>query len=385
MDWELIRDFLELAKGKENVKGEVLFTSSEILDILQKSERENLTFKGFNKSLGGAYLGRSTKNRYRYSTGLLKRALETKSILIKSDREKEKFSSKSGLLLTNYYGNKHYWTEEYKLIFEILSKECGCLYDCFSGSGILSLLATDYFDKVYMNDRNSHLINFHMCMAGKERDYKKMVAQIVTSEDITKEKFKELETEFKSNRHYRHVDYIAAGDFFIYQEYRWNGAGGYKKCVRELKKFTPNLNYTRPYYKKITGIYNYSFVKFLTPVINANDPQAVLLCDPPYRLSLRYDEHRQYRYELTEENHRQLLRLLRNVTAKVILCCYVDMNNLEEDLYYRYLLQNRQTKKAWHLLKFIRQSKHSKTEFIFVNFNIDDLVKTKYFIEITET
>lgn len=384
MDWKLIEDFLEYATGKENEKGEVLFTSSEILNLLKKSEHENLTFKGFNKMLAGAYLGRSTKNRYRYSVRLLKRVIETRSILMKPDREKgKKFSSKSGLLLTNYYGNKHFWTTEYRLIFEILSKKCNCLYDCFCGSGILSLLATDYFDKVYMNDRNSHLINFHKCMARKESDYKNLVAQIVTSGDITKEKFKNLAEEFKNDKYYRSVNSIRAGDFFIYQEFCWNGVGGYKSNTRNLKKLAPYLNYTRPYYKKISGIYSHSFVKFLTPYVN--NPQAVLLCDPPYCLSLRYDEHKQYRHEFTEENHKQLLRLIRNAAAKIILCCYVDIDNLEEDLYCRYLLQNKQVKGKWHLLKFMRQSKHGKTEFIFVNFNVGDLLKTDFFVEITET
>lgn len=386
MDWKLIEDFLEYATGKENEKGEVLFTSSEILNLLKKSEHENLTFKGFNKMLAGAYLGRSTKNRYRYSIELLKRAFETKCIPAKIDViKKQRFSSQSGFLLANYYGNKHYWVEEYRLLFEILSKECDCLYDSFCGSAILSLLATDYFNQVYMNDRNSHLVNFHRCMAGKEREYQRLAAQIVTTGNITKEKFKEMSVDFKTDKYYRYSDYNMAGNFFIYQEHSWNGTGGYKKNIRDLKKLTPYLNYTRPYYKKINDIYNYSFVKFLTPVINANDPQAVLLCDPPYRLSLRYYEHKQYRHEFTEENHRQLLRLLRNASAKVILCCYVDMNNLEEDLYCRYLLQSKQVKGKWHLLKFLRHSKHGKTEFIFVNFNVDDLIKTEFFVEITET
>lgn len=382
MSLNLIEKFLKWSAGKENSKGELLLASFEIINWLNEIGCV-LTFKKFNGLLGAAYLGRSTGNRYRYSLDILKKMVETQDVLGKIDLiSKKKFSSRTGMLLPNYYGNKHYFVGEYKTIFELLSKDCHTVCDAFCGSGVLSLLATDYFDKVCMNDRNSHLINFHRCMAGKDSVYKKMVSKIVTSPYITKEQFKELERQYTEQKYYRTVDEKSAGEFFLYQEFSWNGTGGYKESVRELKKITPYLNYTRPYYLRLAGIYNYSFKKFLTPYIN--DPQAVVLCDPPYELSLRYGGREQYIHEFSEENHRQLLRLVRNAKAKIILCCYVDTEKLETDLYYRHLLQNKYTKQKWHLLEIIRKSKHGKTEFLFANFDVEELIKTAYFREIAE-
>lgn len=380
---ELIEKFLYRFSDKVDLTGLLLISSADVKNWLLM-ENYDISFRRFNSICGNACMGRTTKNKYHYSIKLLYAAVKQQVNIneIVNDRIK-RFKSQSGLALINYYGNKHYWAKEYKKIFAFLSKDSLRLVDVFTGSGVLALLSTEYFPDIYMNDRDSHLINFHRCMASTNKNYLKMLSYIVTSSDITKDDYMELQDEFRQQHYYREVQSVKAAKYFLFREFSWNAIGGYKNKVRELKKITPAMNYTKQYYEKITGIFNYSFHKFLIPYID--DPKTVILCDPPYQLELRYAQREQYEYEFSTENHKQLLRLIRKATAKVILCCYVDMNNIEQNLYYRYLLQNNQKKSIWHLLKFNRQSKHGKKEFIFVNFSIDGLMKTQYFIEITGT
>lgn len=378
----LIKNFIVAFCNKIDTSGFVLISSTDVKDWLL-IEGYEISFRQFNAICGIACMGRTTKNKYLYSVKLLNTAVKQKvntNELINSSVKR--FKSQSGLVLINYFGNKHYWTKEYKTIFEFLSKDSFKLVDVFTGSGFLALLGTDYFSDTYMNDRDSHLINFHRCMSSTNKGYLKMLNYIVTSSDITKDEFVKLQDEFRKQYYYREVQYIKAAKYFLFKEFSWDAVGGYKSKVRELKKLVPALNHTKRYYEKITGIFNYSFNKFLIPYID--DPQTVILCDPPYQLKLRYAEREQYDYEFNTDNHRQLLRLIRNAKSKIILCCYVDTDNFNRDLYKRYLLQNERTINVWHLLEFRKKSKGGKIEYIFVNFDIENLLQTGYFIDRTE-
>lgn len=356
---ELTENFADDFSDKEDTSGFVFVSNTDIKNWLLMKDYK-ISFRRFNLICGNACLGRTTGNKYCYSIKLLDIAIKENMCADELINDSVKrFRSQSGLSVINNYGNKLYWSREYRLIFELLSKDTLRLFDVFTGSGILALLGTDYFSNIYMNDRDNNLINFHRTMAGNEKDYRKLVSYIVANNDITKERFRELESEFTERKYYRKVECIKAAKFFLLREFAWNAVGGYKKKTRDLKKVIPNLNHVRLYYKKLSGITNSSFVKFLTPIIN--DPQAVIICDPPYLLDLRYAKREQYDFEFTEENHRQLLRIIRNAQARIILCCYVDVKNLKEDLYYDYLLQSKYTIHKWNFIEFVRKSKDRKS------------------------
>lgn len=60
-----------------------------------------------------------------------------------------------------------------------------------------------------------------------------------------------------------------------------------------------------------------------------NHENVLIYCDPPYVLSTR--SRRQYRFEMTDDDHEALLQELRKSRAKVMLSGY------ENSLYDRYL------------------------------------------------
>jgi len=50
--------------------------------------------------------------------------------------------------------------------------------------------------------------------------------------------------------------------------------------------------------------------------------RTLVYCDPPYPMSVRSSPHRMYRYELSEDRHRELLDVLRELSALVMVSGY---------------------------------------------------------------
>ena len=93
-----------------------------------------------------------------------------------------------------------------------------------------------------------------------------------------------------------------------------------------------------------------------TELIRAFDHENVLIyCDPPYVLSTR--SRRQYRFEMTDNDHEELLQVLRKSKAKIMVSGY------DCDLYDRYLhnWRKEQTRSR-------TQSLQQRTETLWMNY-----------------
>jgi site-specific DNA-adenine methylase len=80
--------------------------------------------------------------------------------------------------------------------------------------------------------------------------------------------------------------------------------------------------------------------------------------DPPYLMESRKDRHKQYRYEMTRQQHIELLELITKVPLTMVaISCY------KNSLYQEYL-------SSWNCITFESQTRHGKAvEYIYMNYD----------------
>jgi DNA adenine methylase len=98
-----------------------------------------------------------------------------------------------------------------------------------------------------------------------------------------------------------------------------------------------------------------------------DSPETLFYCDPPYPHDSRGDNNA-YRYEMTDDEHRELAEILHSVKGKVALSSY--HCDLMDELY-----------KDWQAVegptKLVHSVKQPRTEVLWVNYEISTLSKLK--------
>lgn len=139
-----------------------------------------------------------------------------------------------------------------------------------------------------------------------------------------------------------------------------NGAGGWKKDVHGRE-----AAYAVRYWNELPGCLAEMAVRLkgvqierrpaLELIKAFNHPNVLIYCDPPYVLSTR--GQRQYRHEMTDADHEEMLKVLCESRAMVMLSGY------ECELYARYL-------KGWRKeqIEARTQTNQRRTETLWMNF-----------------
>lgn len=95
--------------------------------------------------------------------------------------------------------------------------------------------------------------------------------------------------------------------------------------------------------------------------------ETLFYCDPPYPHDSRTDL-RAYRYEMTDNDHRELARVLQNVQGKVALSGY--HSTLMDELYGTWNYIESSPKKAHSTNTGTDNEKQDRTEVLWVNFDV---------------
>ena len=192
----------------------------------------------------------------------------------------------------------------------------------------------------------------------------------------------------------------------VYQEaerHRKNGYKGLSEVERAEKVYiliTQSFNATRKGFGRSTYPDTYSYQKdilFHLPHVYermkgvkvlhgdgidliakiAENPNAFVMADPPYRASLRgKGADKVYACELPDNEQRRLLETIRSCQCKVLLCGYKEQG--KGDLYDRSLLPY-----GWKCYKLkdlvktcqVKKQKDVGQEYIWVNYNLPDLAR----------
>lgn len=103
-------------------------------------------------------------------------------------------------------------------------------------------------------------------------------------------------------------------------------------------------------------------------IIRRYDSEETLFyCDPPYPHSSRGDSNA-YRYEMTDDEHRELAKVLHDVKGKVALSSY--RCDLMDELYFDWQVIEGPT-------KIVHSVKQPRTEVLWVNYEVSDLNRLK--------
>ena len=97
-------------------------------------------------------------------------------------------------------------------------------------------------------------------------------------------------------------------------------------------------------------------------------PGTFIYLDPPYPISSRRSGNKIYRKELTDNDHRELLQIIRGLKCNVLISTY------ENPIYKEYL-------KDWHLVKYKAVTqKGTATEFLYMNYSPPEVLHDYSFV-----
>ncbi|MCA9937127.1 MAG: DNA adenine methylase, partial [Anaerolineales bacterium] len=103
-----------------------------------------------------------------------------------------------------------------------------------------------------------------------------------------------------------------------------------------------------------------------------DSPETLFYCDPPYVHESRSDKNA-YAYEMTDGEHRELSEVLHDVAGKVALSGY--HSRLMNELYGDWKYVEAPTKKAHSTNTGANANKQSRTEVLWVNYEINTEMK----------
>ncbi len=99
-----------------------------------------------------------------------------------------------------------------------------------------------------------------------------------------------------------------------------------------------------------------------------DSPETLFYCDPPYVHASRADTNA-YAYEMSDDEHRELARVLRNVQGKVALSGYA--GDLMDELYGDWDTVQAPSRSAHSTNTGADNKKQSRTEVLWINYSLD--------------
>lgn len=285
---------------------------------------------------------------------------------------------KSRIKTVDYYGSKRTWYAEFeKLLIYASDLGCDSCIDCFSGSGIISLLAsrTQRYKKICLNELSYLVVNYHLVMKN-DNAFEKFKHLLKENEWFICNHFdyaKEFRERYIAKRiQVRGLSAKKAAFFYLIQYYSFNAQGGFVEKRKRASDYLEALGDTHLLYKNIT-ITQFHYKKVLKA--NLNKENNLIILDCPYMQSERVQKE-SYFVEFTERQHRyMLIELTKEVhKAKILLCGY------DSRLYTGYFLRfNKKHDRHWHCIKLLRAGSRKEgaeaKEMWWVNFDIDDFIK----------
>lgn len=377
-DRDLIAKFIEKFEPTHTYKGLELRISSKDVRTFLDEQEVDMSFTRFNRIT--RYLKITSENKYAYSLPLLYTLKESRV-----EAEPCRTYPEDWIFTIDWHGSKRYFREEWSILLKYVSNvfNCNTLVDAFAGTGFISLLAAKLglFETIIQNDLNTELFNYYRVMKDEVK-FKKFAETLKELPEPSKEAFNLIQLYYKNatNRDRRvkqqlqTVDAGRAVMFFYKQHYSYSGVGGYSTVKKPLKHYIESLERTHNLYRNIELKhlqYNNCIRKHL------EDTRSFIILDPPY-CKLYRSQTSSYELEFnTVEQHEQMLNLIKDAKARIILCGY---RTEERDLYKECLIKH--SNSTWHCIEFKRESsKASNHEHIWTNFEVEGLLSknSKYF------
>lgn len=384
-DRELIGWFVDEFKDTHTYKDfELRVSSKEVKEFLSRHQ-SSLSFTRFNRMTGCS--GISSGNLYVYELVILLSLKES----VKENVHRKSFTL-DRIYTINGYGSKRFLSDEWKALLSYVSEDLGSnetLVDTFAGTGYISLEAAKQklFNHIIQNDASTELYNYY-CVMKDEVKYQEFRHILEILPQPTEEALELVRSKFyiktdseedvktfaglEKRRQLQTVDAKRAAYLFYLKHFMVRSVGNLEKSRKATKYYLSALDKTHELYKdiEVKNLLYYNAIRdFLM------DEKCLIVLDAPYMQDQR-TQKKSYSIEFnTFEEHQAMLNKVREACAKVIICGY---QNTSYDAALTPAFQE------WHCLKVLRTSRaSSKHEYLWMNFNIDELVeRTGYFEKI---
>lgn len=228
----------------------------------------------------------------------------------------------------------------------------------YFGSGAL-LFNKPMSDIETINDLDSDVTNLFICIQQDSERLARLVMTTPYSREVYEQQYK-ADVSGYASRYQRAVGFLIK--CWQGHGYRTNGKVGWKNDVVGRERAYALRNWYRlpEWIIEITERLRNVQIENrpALEVINRFDhPDVFMYLDPPYLLSTRAGARKQYKHEMTEADHEELLKTITMSRAKIMISGY------ESDMYNEYL-------KGWQKEHFQSCAEHglSRKETVWMNY-----------------
>jgi DNA adenine methylase len=210
------------------------------------------------------------------------------------------------------------WRIKDEILALLVKSGATTLVEVFGGSGVISMYAPrNVFKLVVYNDKDDLITNFFMVLKERPEELAKRIALIPLSRTVFN-KYLEMYSSGEINR----LDPVerAAAIFFLNRASMWGaieafGVEASRSYAREIKRQTSLLTEYAKMWADVT-IENKDF----RDIIKIYDRvHTVFYCDPPFLSYKSKDRDKYYRFSFTENDMKDLPRLLSSIKGKFVL------------------------------------------------------------------
>ena len=210
------------------------------------------------------------------------------------------------------------WRIKDEILALLVKSGATTLVEVFGGSGVITMYAPrNVFKQIVYNDKDDLIVNFFMVLKERPEELVKRVALIPISRTVF-DKYLEMYRSGEINK----LDPVerAAAMFFLNRASMWGkkesfGVEVSRPYAREIRRQTSLLTEYAKMWADVT-IENKDF----RDIIKIYDREYVVFyCDPPFLSYKVKDRERYYRFSFTEDDMKDLLRLLSSIKGKFVL------------------------------------------------------------------
>lgn len=322
--------------------------------VLHKWLDGKISVQSFNKLIGGGYLGVSTGNSVAYSLLIILGEVDER------EREGQRSFPIDRIYTINWYGTQRYWYREWEwLLREGLESGSRELVDCFAGSGFIGLLGARIgYEKVWLNDLDAGLYNYHLVMKD-EKEFCKF-ERLITATRFPNKKVIEIVDEYlegEEGKRFQRINWKKAVYLFYQKHYKKAGIGSINVNKKLIGEYREELEKTHKLYKNVE-VSNYHYKKLLKER-EREVGKTLFIFDPPFLGG----NHRGYNKCFTEGQHLGMMKEIKRISRLGSRIVVVGFDNwmYKEWLERRLRFQKIESK---------RESVNGKRECVWINWKV---------------
>lgn len=217
--------------------------------------------------------------------------------------------------LAGYVGGKYYLV---KTLLQLIPPH-EVYVEVFGGMANLLFNKEPSKVEVY-NDIDGELVNLFKVVRDKIDEFEKKFDFILYSRQI----YREFLHDYKRGKHYQYDDVERAFRYFYLLNASFSGkiggGWGHSKIINHTCAFVSKIERLREYHNRLknVAIENLDFREILQRYDSKN---TLFYLDPPYYLPARRSK-KLYQYEMSDDDHRDLLKLVKKLKGKWMLSGY---------------------------------------------------------------